>query len=184
SSTPATLSQNGEVWFMHPVAMVDYYMEGKKTETWDKVTNSRIALLHPKIRQIAVNFINEVEKEFGIQLRVTTGLRTIEEQNRLYEQGRTTSGNIVTWVKGGYSYHNYGLAIDVIEMKNNNVNWDESVLKKISPVGIRNGFSWGGDWEKQKDYPHFEITFGYKASELLKKHNEGELDNEGYIIFN
>ena len=38
--------------------------------------------------------------------------------------------------------------------------------------------------QQQKDYPHFEIIFGYKASELLKKHNEGELDDEGYIIFN
>lgn len=35
--------------------------------------------------------------------------------------------------------------------------------------------------QQQKDYPHFEITFGYKASELLKKYNEGELDDEGYV---
>ena len=102
---------------MHPFVMVGYFnIEVKKTETWDKVTNSRIALLHPQIRQKAVNFINEVEKEFGIQIRVTTWLRTIEEQNRLYEQGRTTSGFIVTWVIREYSYHNYGLVIDVIEM--------------------------------------------------------------------
>lgn len=102
---------------MHPFVMVGYFnIEVKKTETWDKVTNSRIALLHPQIRQKAVNFINEVEKEFDIQIRVTTWLRTIEEQNRLYEQGRTTSGFIVTWVIGEYSYHNYGLVIDVIEM--------------------------------------------------------------------
>lgn len=82
---------------MHPFVMVGYFnIEVKKTETWDKVTNSGIALLHPQIRQKAVNFINEVEEEFGIQIRVTTWLRTIEEQNRLYEQGRTTSGFIVT----------------------------------------------------------------------------------------
>uniref|UniRef100_UPI00117A425C M15 family metallopeptidase n=1 Tax=Gilliamella bombi TaxID=1908521 RepID=UPI00117A425C len=187
TNTPklSNLSTDGKAWFIHPVAMVDYFnvTENKKTETWDSVTNSRITLLHPRIRQNAVDFINDVEEQFGIQLRVTTGLRTIDEQNRLYEQGRTTSGNIVTWVRGGYSYHNYGLAIDVIEIKDKKVNWDENVLIRISSVGIRNGFSWGGNWKKQKDYPHFEITFGYKASELLEKYNKGELDNEGYIIF-
>ena len=30
SSTPATLSQNGEVWFMHPVAMVDCFNSKRK----------------------------------------------------------------------------------------------------------------------------------------------------------
>ncbi|OCG63031.1 hypothetical protein A9G48_06720 [Gilliamella sp. wkB18] len=142
-----------------------------------------MALLHPRIRQQAINFINDVEKEFGVQLRVTTGLRTFDEQNRLYNQGRTTPGKIVTWVRGGYSYHNYGLAIDVIEIKNKKANWAEKVLIRISSVGIRHGFSWGGDWKKQKDYPHFEITFNYKTSELLKKHEKGKLDGEGYIIF-
>ena len=41
SSTLATLSQNGRVWFIYPVAMVDYFNieKMKKTETWDKVTN-------------------------------------------------------------------------------------------------------------------------------------------------
>ncbi|MWN91399.1 hypothetical protein GQ597_11910 [Gilliamella sp. Pra-s65] len=125
ANTPklSNLSNDGKAWFIHPVAMVDYFnVTEKKTETWDSVTNSRITLLHPRIRQNAVDFINDVEEQFGIQLKVTTGLRTIDEQNRLYEQGRTTSGNIVTWVRGGYSYHNYGLAIDVIEIKDKKVN--------------------------------------------------------------
>jgi len=52
---------------------------------------------------------------------------------------------------------------------------------QIAPIGKRNGFLWGGDWIKTKDYPHFEMGFGFKTSELLKKYNNGELDNEHYI---
>ncbi|MCX8730010.1 M15 family metallopeptidase [Gilliamella sp. B2969] len=184
SSTPATLSQNGEVWFMHPVAMVDYYMEGKKTETWDKVTNSRIALLHPKIRQHTLDFINDAESKLNLKLRVSDGYRSIEEQNKLYDKGRVNSDPIVTKVKGGYSFHNYGLAIDVVEILDNKAIFLDDKhrkIKEIVDIAKSYGFLWGGDWITFKDYPHFEITFGYKASELLKKYNEGELDDEGYV---
>ena len=55
---PATLSADGKAWFMHSVAIINYFnVKEKTTETWDSVTNSRIKLLHPKIRQKAVNFI-------------------------------------------------------------------------------------------------------------------------------
>jgi len=106
----SNLPANGKVWYLHPVGIKEFAI-CEKTETWDAVTNSRILLLHPKIRQASINFINDVEDEFGIQLRIIQGYRTIDEQNLLYAQGRTLPGKKVTWVKGGYSYHNYGLAI-------------------------------------------------------------------------
>lgn len=58
-----------------------------------------------------------MEKELSIRLRIVQGYRTIDEQKALYAQGRSTSGPKVTWVDGGYSYHNYGLAIDIAEIK-------------------------------------------------------------------
>lgn len=68
---------------------------------------------------------NEVESKHGIKLRVAQATRTIAQQNALYAQGRTAPGRIVTNAKGGESYHNYGLAIDVIEIKNGKTNWKE-----------------------------------------------------------
>lgn len=41
-----------------------------------------------------------------------SGLRTFEEQERLYAQGRTQAGQIVTYAQPGLSLHNYGLATD------------------------------------------------------------------------
>ncbi|OCG11120.1 hypothetical protein A9G24_09690 [Gilliamella sp. App6-5] len=48
ANTPklSNLSVDGKAWFIHPVAMMDYFniIENKKTETWDSVTNARITL--------------------------------------------------------------------------------------------------------------------------------------------
>ena len=41
-----------------------------------------------------------------------SGYRSVENQQRLYEQGRTTPGARVTNARGGSSAHNFGLAVD------------------------------------------------------------------------
>lgn len=121
--------------------------------TWDKVTDKRISLLSQSIQSRVVAFINECEQS-GFQLRITQGLRTIEEQNELYAQGRTKKGKIVTNAKGGYSYHNYGLAFDVVVMKEGKPVW-ERLNAKIVEIAKKYNFEWGGDWKKP-DYPHFQ----------------------------
>jgi peptidoglycan LD-endopeptidase CwlK len=42
------------------------------------------------------------------------GLRTFEDQDTLYAQGRALPGKIVTNACGGDSLHNYGLAADYV----------------------------------------------------------------------
>lgn len=92
----------------------------------------------------------------GVALRVTQGLRTFAEQDQLYMQGRTTPGKKVTNAKGGQSWHNYGLAYDVVEMVNGKPLWDSPNWELIGSIGEENGLIWGGRWTKRKDLPHFE----------------------------
>ncbi|MGF1688450.1 M15 family metallopeptidase [Photobacterium japonica] len=149
-----------------PTTINPVKVEKTSALTWDVHTNRRILTLHPYVKAPAAAFINSVEDELGITLRVTQARRTIEEQNALYAKGRTTEGRIVTKVKGGYSYHNYGLAIDVVEIKNKDVNWNPD-WNAIAKIGIRHGFEWGGSWKTFIDKPHFQITFGLSIQELL-----------------
>lgn len=153
-------------------------------DTWDLVTNKKIEKLHPKIRCSVKNFINEVEKTIGIKLRVIQGFRTYAEQDALYAQGRTTGGSKVTNAKGGQSNHNFGLAIDVAEIKNGKIDWNEQekVLPKIAPIGKKWGFEWGGDWKSLKDKPHFEMMFGKSLSELRKLYNENGKDHTKILL--
>jgi RHS repeat-associated protein len=143
----------------------------QKTSTWDPVTDERIKQLDPRLQQPAFNFINNTEAQTNTQLRVVQGLRTVQEQNRLYQQGRTTPGNIVTNAKGGESYHNYGLALDVVVMEKGQPNWQKPINQDIADIGIKEGFSWGGNWTGGfKDYPHFEMTFGQSIPDLIRTH--------------
>ncbi|HRH31639.1 MAG TPA: RHS repeat-associated core domain-containing protein, partial [Candidatus Paceibacterota bacterium] len=142
--------------------------ETPKTATWDPRTNERISQLDPRVQQPAINFINQTESDLGVQLRISTGYRSNEEQNRLYMSSRTNPpGPWRTNAKAGESYHNYGLAIDVVRMKDGQADWTP-VTTDIANIAKQQGFAWGGDWSGNKDYPHFEMTFGQHWSELMK----------------
>ena len=138
--------------------------EAGQLKTWDPVTDQRIGTLNPKVQGPATDFINQVQEELGINLRISQATRTIDEQDALYNQGRTEPGNIVTNAKGGESYHNYGLAIDVVEIRNRVAIYDTN-WEAISEIGKRNGFEWGGDWTNP-DLPHFQMPFDLSIEEL------------------
>ena len=142
----------------------------------DPITVTRLATLHPLVRTTFTDFIVAAETELNITLRVTHALRTIAEQNALYAQGRTVKGKIVTNAKGGQSFHNFGLAIDVVELTGKTVNWNFD-YSKLKPIADRMGIEWGGTW-KFVDKPHFQITFGYKTSQLAALPK----DKSGYPI--
>jgi len=150
-----------------------FEVNDKIANTWDKVTNERILTLDPRVQGPATEFINRVEKELGIQLRITTAYRSFEEQDKLYWQDKTNppTGPWATDAKGGESYHNYGLGMDIVIMKNGECIWD-IVGENIVKISKELGFEWGGNWKRKKDYPHFEMSFGTSTKKLYKKYLE------------
>ncbi|MDE3837949.1 peptidase M15 [Bacillus methanolicus] len=127
----------------------------------------KLAGVHPTVSAKARQLISLAYKE-GINVIITQGLRTIEEQNALYAQGRTKPGKIVTNARGGYSYHNFGLAFDFAVLNaDGSVNWNVDVKwKRVGQIGKSLGLEWGGDWKDFKDYPHFQMTFGLSLADL------------------
>jgi peptidoglycan L-alanyl-D-glutamate endopeptidase CwlK len=152
------------------------YIQGK---VWDFISEKRIMTLHPDVRNKAREFINKASK-IGINLRVAQATRTYAEQNDLYAQGRTKSGGIVTNAKGGQSSHNFGTAIDVVQIIDGNAKWDAD-WNKIAEIGKSVGFSWGGDWKTFKDKPHFEMNFGNTIAQLKTKFESGKI-KDGFVI--
>lgn len=133
-----------------------------------------ITLLHPELQAIIPKFLKAC-KDKGLNVKITDTLRTKEEQNKLYAQGRTTPGKVVTWVDYPYSNHNWGTAFDICRNDgkgayNDSDNW----FAKVGQVGKSFGLEWGGDW-KQKDKPHFELTTFGTTNQLVKKY--GTFDN-------
>jgi len=98
--------------------------------------------LHKIVEEKSKNLVEQANK-IGIPILITDGFRSIESQNDIYEQGRTTIGAIDSYAKGGEA------------------DWFE-----VARIGKELGFTWGGDWRGFKDYPHFEYTIGLSIREL------------------
>lgn len=140
-----------------------------------------ISKLHPSIRTMAKNFISKAKAE-GIDLKITFGTRTFEEQQKLYNQGRTTPGAIVTKAKPGRSFHNYSLAIDVVPIVNGKADWESKLWDKIGEIGESVGFDWGGRWKTIVDRPHFQFPRNTRYTHLLQLRENGKVDKDGYLI--
>ena len=92
---------------------------------------------------------------------LTCTYRDRQEQDKLYEQGRTTPGPIVTNAKGGQSLHNFlpshALDIAFIDSKGQ-LNWNKVFFFKFALLmKLDHHIQWGGDWKTTKDFPHFEL---------------------------
>jgi peptidoglycan L-alanyl-D-glutamate endopeptidase CwlK len=139
---------------------------------------AQIQTLHPKLRDTALQAYNEAVKTtpVGVHPIITQGLRTFAESDKLYAQGRTTPGQIVTNAPAGSSYHNYGLAVDFALVINGKTIWDQNNPNWATVVNIfkKYGFTWGGDFAGSfKDYPHLEQKFGHNWKDLLVLYNAG-----------
>jgi peptidoglycan L-alanyl-D-glutamate endopeptidase CwlK len=151
-------------------------------DTWDYWTNRRIEDLHPSIRDRARGFINTVQDRLGIKLRLTDGLHTWEEQANLYAKGRTKSGSIVTYARAGESYHNYGLAFDVVPIQDGQPQYDTDRWQDIADIAISEyGFQWGGNFSSLDDKPHFYDPAGYSVDQLAERYERGVKNSEGFV---
>ena len=160
-------------------------MEDKRLIYADKISIERIEKLHPAIRnKVKETYLNaNMKLPNGIRLRISQGVRTIEEQDALYAQGRTTKGKIVTNAKGNTSWHNWGLAVDIVILYDLDGNgtfetasWDENKHWNLVVNEFKKaGFSWGGDFRSFKDSPHFEMIFGLTTSIALSRLKAGDV---------
>ena len=136
------------------------------------ITHSEVKLLYPRVQAIFQKLVNKI-KDAGLDADIFMGLRTFEEQAKLYAKGRTEPGSIVTNSKPGYSFHNYGLAVDVVFKKSGGWSWDASHdWSLLGRIGRELGLKWGGDWGWDK--PHFELDLGHKIEELLEVFNKSK----------
>lgn len=152
----------------------------------DKFKGSEyINRLHPAIREKAQELANAL-KNAGIPIFINHDghYRTFAEQDALYAKRVKNKNGVwvrVTNAKGGYSNHNYGLAVDMIPV-NGGWNAPSSVYKQMGEIGKALGWEWGGDFKSLYDPCHFQVFFGYTISQLRKKHENGQVDSNGYVL--
>lgn len=135
----------------------------------DRVSEFRLLLICPavadKVRQLAALL--------GFEVRVVQGLRSWNEQQKLFEEGRSLvdgkwvvsePSKVVTKCKPGNSWHNFGLAVDVAPddplLPGYQPDWhaEHPTWKKMEETARSLGFVCGADFRTFPDNPHLQIT--------------------------
>lgn len=108
------------------------------------------------LRAVCIRALEISHIDFGIPK--DGGFRSAEEQNRLYQQGKSQLD--------GYellSNHQSGNAVDVYAFVGGRASWmpehlthvATAMLAAASELGVK--LRWGGHWRNFKDLPHFEV---------------------------
>lgn len=139
------------------------------------ISEQRLALVHPKLSAL----IHQLNSMMSEPLGVTQGLRSQAEQAAYFAQGRQPLAEVnalraavnlaaiteeenakpVTNAPSGYSWHEFGLAIDVVpeSVTTGQPDWNEQhpvwqeIVTKGESIGLVSGIEW-------HDEPHFQLT--------------------------
>lgn len=121
-------------------------------------------LLYPELwRRVSRGL--EIAHDEGIYAFVFETYRSAARQDELYAQGRTTRGPIVTRAKGWWSFHQYGLAVDLAFDSNPKTpkadwTWDGD-WAGLGEIMVGQGLTWfGSPGSAYVETPHFQLTGG------------------------
>ena len=144
----------------------------------------RIDNLHPDVRVLCLEHYSRCV-EAGIEFWVPQAYRSKAEQAAIWEQGRNDAGQIVrpdlivTKSPPGWSWHEYGLAYDIVIALPDlgTVTWDLAVdsdhdripdYLEAARIGRELGMEAGFFW-RHPDPPHFEHHPNLSIHEAVQK---------------
>lgn len=94
--------------------------------------------------------------ELGHPVVMTSGQRTATEQAKLYAQGRSSPGPVVT--NAQHSQHQEGRAADFAFLIDGKPSYAEGApWELLGKVAKEEGLEWGGDWKSLRDRPHVQL---------------------------
>lgn len=123
--------------------------------------------LHPDVQPLCREFMRRCELA-GLDILITCTWRSGDEQNRLYAQGRTVPGAIVTRARAGQSAHNATLngvpaarAFDIVPLVDGLPVWDAGhpAWQQAGQIGMELGLKWyGAPGAEFREMPHFQLN--------------------------
>lgn len=144
--------------------------------------------MKPKVDRLLQEFLKEAT-ESGLPFQVTQGYRSFAEQTKLYNQVPK-----VTNAKAGESFHNYGLAFDIVLLDKNGKRTYNGDWEAVAHIAESIGLEWGGSWGNVGnmvtdtvytgegmlgfvDQPHFQYTAGHKITDFINNKVDMSLFN-------
>lgn len=139
----------------------------------DKISEERLTLVCPAL-STKIHLLAAMLEDEGIVFRVTQGLRSWSDQQKLWQQGRDANGvvidasKVVTKAPPGHSWHEFGLAVDIVPLTQvpPQPDWDikHPVWARIVSVAESLGMFSGSEFHSIKDWPHLQLTGIFPAS--------------------
>ena len=120
------------------------------TRKWSNRSLGNLKGIHPDLRRVMDRALQESPLDFI----VIEGLRSEKRQRELVAQGASLTMN---------SRHLTGHAIDVLAVVGGRADWSwplyEQIALAFKAAAEELGYPiiWGGDWERLRDGPHYEL---------------------------
>lgn len=139
------------------------------------MSSRKLEDLRDDVRFMALAHIDNCHRE-SVDLLIYCTLRSNEEQNKLYAQGRTEGGKIVTNARAGQSAHNPGkdgkaVAYDCVPLRFGKPVWgssskeDTALWAIVGRCGEATGLQWSGRWTgKLREMEHFQAEYFQPAT--------------------
>jgi len=132
------------------------------------VASVRLEDLTADTLEVAKRFLEAAESQ-GLRTKVISTLRTCEEQTRIYAQGRTEPGAVISGASGCRSWHVWGRAFDVLVLDENGsavTDGSDPRYDRLGEIGRDFGLIWGGHFSWGRDAVHFEYHPGLSMNDL------------------
>lgn len=143
-------------------------------------------LLYPRFAEQLRDFESRLTAA-KLPFHLFMGLRTFEDQDELYAQGRTKPGKIVTNARAGDSLHNYGLAVDYVldgQIEKPGIQWSWDIRAdlnadhrndwlQMAEIAVSCGLEAGYFWKRFPDAPHVQNTYGLTLAEIKEIYRAG-----------
>lgn len=141
---------------------------------FDDRSEKNILTLLPRAQYAARGWYARARKvaaALGVKVKIICGTRTYAEQNALYAQGRTKKGDRVTNARGGYSWHNFGVAWDfgVFSEDGKKYYGEHEAYETLGQLARAfPELEWGGAWRHFKDEPHIQLNMFSSLTQARK----------------
>jgi len=123
----------------------------------------KLDTIYPPLLKAVQGVLTQMAAE-GHPMRICQGVRTTEEQQKLWQQGRTTPGKIITNADGVKKKSNHqvredgwGHAVDCCFTTGDPFG-ESQPWARFGELVRAAGLKWGGDWVSFKDRPHVELA--------------------------
>lgn len=120
--------------------------------TLDARAEAKLQGIHPDL----VRVVHKAAAMSDMDFTILEGLRTLERQKQLLAKHATTTMK---------SRHLTGHAVDIAPTIDGGIRWDWPLYYKLAPIikaaaaaeGVK--VTWGGDWAKFRDGPHWQLDW-------------------------